>query len=87
MDLSIKFPSDGDVIREEVARFRSLSPEERIAYIRGMITAGAVMIRLSPKAEFLQQCALEEKELARQAVKDFIARHIGSSAPPRDRHE
>src|SRR5437868_2539941 len=68
MDLPVKFPSDGDVIREEVARFRALSPEERIAYIRDMIAAGAMMIRQSPKADVLRQQALEEKNLARQAV-------------------
>jgi hypothetical protein len=77
MDLPVQFPSDGDVIREEVARFRALSPEERIEYIRGMITAGAMMMRRSPKAEFLRQYTVEQEDLAQQAIKDFISRHAG----------
>ena len=31
MILPISFPSDADVIREEVARFRALTPEARLA--------------------------------------------------------
>ena len=77
MDLPVQFPSDGDVICEEVARFRALSPEERIEYIRGMITAGAMMMRRSPKAEFLRQYTVEQEDLAQQAIKDFISRHAG----------
>jgi hypothetical protein len=77
MDLPIKFPSDGDVIREEVGRFRALSPEERIAYIRGMIAAGVLMMRSSPRAEFLRQYKIDQENLTRQAIKDFIARHAG----------
>jgi hypothetical protein len=77
VNLPIKFPSEDDVIREEVARFRALSPKQRIAYIRGMITAGALMMRQSPKADFLRQYTAEQENLAQQAVKDFISRHAG----------
>jgi hypothetical protein len=77
MDLPFKFPSDADVIIEEVARFRALSPEERIRSIRGLIEAGALMLRRSPKAEFLREYTLEQENLARQAVKEFLARHAG----------
>ncbi len=34
MDLPIKFPSETEVILEEVARFRALSPKERMQVIR-----------------------------------------------------
>jgi len=77
MNLPIKFPSEADVIREEVARFRALSPLERLAYIRGMIAAGALMMRQSPKADFLRRYTVEQENLAQQAVKDFISRHAG----------
>ena len=41
MNLPIKFPSDTEVILEEVARFRALSPGERIRAIRSILAAGA----------------------------------------------
>jgi hypothetical protein len=43
MDRPIKFPSDAESIIEEVARFRALSPENRMRSIRGLIAAGALM--------------------------------------------
>ena len=33
MDLPIKFPSDAQIIVEEVALFRALTPPERMRYI------------------------------------------------------
>jgi hypothetical protein len=75
MDLPIKFPSDADVIVEEVARFRALPPEQRIETIRGIIAAGMLLIRQSPKVEFLQEYTLAQEERARVATKEFIARH------------
>lgn len=75
MDLPIKFPSDADVIIEEVTRFRSLTPQERMQSIRGILEAGALMMRQSPKAAFLREHTLQQEELYRQTVKEFIARH------------
>jgi hypothetical protein len=77
VDLPIKFPSDADVIAEEVARFRALSPAERLRSIRGLLAAGALMMRRSPRAAFLREYTREQEERARQAVKEFIARHGG----------
>jgi hypothetical protein len=70
-----KFPSDEDVIIDDVARFRALSPENRMRQIRGLLAAGALMMRQSPKAAFLREYAMEQENLARQAIKEFIARH------------
>ena len=75
MDLPIKFASDADVIAEEAARFRALSPESRMRLIRELLTAGALMMKRSPKAAFLREYTVQQEELARQAVKEFIARH------------
>ncbi len=75
MDLPIKFPSDEQVIAEEAARFRALSPAKRIEQIRGLLAAGALMMRRSPKAAFLREHTLEQEHRARQAVREFIARH------------
>jgi hypothetical protein len=77
MNLPIKFPSDVEIIIEEAARFRALSPENRLRSIRGLLAAGALMMRQSPKAAFLRQYTLEQEDRARQAVKEFVARHAG----------
>ena len=76
-DLPIKFPTDAEVIAEEVAAFRKLSPRERAESIRGLINAGALMMRISPNAEFLREYTIETQKQTRQAVKEFIARHAG----------
>jgi hypothetical protein len=75
MDRPIKFPSDAESIIEEVARFRALSPENRMRSIRGLIAAGALMMRQSPKAKFLRKYTVEQENRASQAVKEFLARH------------
>jgi hypothetical protein len=75
LNLPINFPSDADVTAEEAARFRALSPEERMRVVRGLLETGERLMRQSPKAEFLRQYTLEQEQLAQQAVKEFIARH------------
>jgi hypothetical protein len=75
MNVPIKFPSDAEVIAEEVGRFRALAPEDRLRSIRGLISAGAMMMQLSPKAAFLREYTLEQERCAREAVKEFLARH------------
>jgi hypothetical protein len=75
VELPIRFPSDGEVIDEEVARFRALSPVERLRSIRGLLAAGALMMQRSPKAAFLREYSLQQEEQARRAVKEFLAGH------------
>lgn len=75
MELPVRFPNDADVIAEEAARFRALSPDERMRVIRELLNAGEQLIRLSPRAEFLRQYKEQQEMLAQQAFKDFIARH------------
>jgi hypothetical protein len=75
MNLPIRSPSDAEVITEEVARFRSLSAEDRLCAIRGLLAAGVLMMRQSPKAEFLRDYSLEQENRARQAVRNFLHRH------------
>jgi hypothetical protein len=41
MDLPVKFPSETEVILEDVARFRALSHEERMRSLRGVVDFGA----------------------------------------------
>jgi hypothetical protein len=75
MDLPVKFPNDADVIREEVARFRALSPEARLRALRSLLAAGALMLQRSPKAAFHREHALEQEKQGRQAIMEFLARH------------
>jgi hypothetical protein len=75
MDLPIKFPSDTEVILEDVERFRALSPGERIEAIRGILKAGAYLMKLSPKATWARQYSEEQKLLERRNIREFLARH------------
>jgi hypothetical protein len=75
MDLPVKFPSETEVILEDVARFRALSPAERIRAIRGLLNAGDRIRRISPKADWAKQYAEEQEALAQRNIREFIARH------------
>jgi hypothetical protein len=75
MQIPIVFPSDAEVVIEEVRRFRALSPEGRLHAIRGLLAAGELMLRQSPKGEFLRKHTFDQENQWRQAVKEFIARH------------
>ena len=74
--MKLQYPTDVDEIAEEAARFRALSPEARLRSIHGLLAAGALMMRLSPKAAFLREYSLEQEDRARQAVREFLARHV-----------
>jgi hypothetical protein len=76
-ELQTRFPSDADVIAEEAARFRALSPRARLQLIQGLLAAGALMMRRSPRAAFLRHHAQEQEDRAQRAVKEFLARHAG----------
>ena len=75
MDLPVKFPSQTDVILEDVARFRALTPEERFRSLRSLLNAGALILRNSPKAAWAKQYAQEQEVLAQRTIREFIARH------------
>jgi hypothetical protein len=75
MDLPIKFPSETEVILEEVARFRALSPRERVDSLGGLILTGEHLSRISPKREWARQYAEQEKRLTQASIREFIARH------------
>ena len=75
MDLPIKFPSETEVILEDVARFRALSPTERIRAIQGLLAGGRSLMTKSPKAAWAEQYAEEQKHLERRNILEFIVRH------------
>lgn len=75
MDLPVKFPSETEVILEDVARFRALTPKGRMQVIRDILATGAHLMRISPKAEWARQYTEEQELLAQQNVREFVARH------------
>jgi hypothetical protein len=75
MDLPVKFPSETEVILDDVARFRALSPAERIRTIRGLLNAGDHLRRISPKAAWAKQYTEEQEVIAQRNIREFIARH------------
>lgn len=75
MKLPVKFPSETEVILEDVARFRALSPGERIRAVQSILADGAFLMSMSPKAAWAKQYSEEQKLLERRNIRDFIARH------------
>ncbi len=74
-DLPVKFPSETEVILEDVARTRAMTADERLRCLRGMVNAGALMMRISPKAAWLEEHSQEQERLAQKNIQDFLARH------------
>jgi hypothetical protein len=75
MDLPIKFPSDAEVIREEVELFRALTPVERVREIGEMFDLYNFLIERSPCKREAELMAEQEEEAGRQSIREFIARH------------
>ena len=75
MKLPDQFPNDADVIAEEARRFRAMPAQDRLQVIRGLLDAGALMLRNSPRSAFLQQYAAEQESASRRAILEFLVRH------------
>ena len=75
MNLPVKFPSETDVILDDVARFRALSPAERMLSYRSFLRVAARIARISPKAAWARRHAEEQEALARKNILEFMARH------------
>jgi hypothetical protein len=75
MDLPVKFPSETEVILDDVARFRALTPREQLQAFRGLLRAGDYIRRRSPKAAWAKQYAEEQEILAQRRIREFYARH------------
>ena len=75
MDIPIKFPSQTDVITEEVAQFQALSPEEKIHELEEAFHLFHFLVTNSPNPELVWRELEEEEERGRKAVLEFAARH------------
>jgi hypothetical protein len=75
VNLPVKFPDNAEVIAEEAARFRALSPEERVRTIGEMFHLYHFLIAASARPEAASRLAEEDEERGRSLVQDFVARH------------
>lgn len=75
MELPVKFPSETEVILEDVARFRALSPAERMRTFRNFLNASARLARKSLKASWARQYSEEQEILAQKNIREFLSRH------------
>jgi hypothetical protein len=69
------FPGDADVIYDDAARFRALSPDERVRMLGSCFQDYRSLRMLSGRAEQMDRFAEEEEQLEWQAILDFAARH------------
>ena len=76
MDLPVKLPSETDVILEDFAGFRALSPTDRVRKILETIAEETDRINRSPDAEAIWARPDAEKSPERRSIREFIARHI-----------
>ncbi len=79
MDLPVKFPSETEVILDDVARFRALSAAERIRSLQDILKTGSMILSRSPKAAWAEQYSEAQELQARQTTREFIARHATQS--------
>ncbi len=75
MNVPIHFPAAASVIAEETARFRALSPEERVRTLGEMFRLYHFLASNSARPDALAQFAREEEDRGRKAIEEFIARH------------
>jgi hypothetical protein len=77
MGLPIRFPSDVQVITEEVARFRALSDEDRVRTLGELFRLYHFLAKRSSRPEAIAQLAREDEEQSRAAIEEFVRRHGG----------
>jgi len=75
VQLPIRFPSNAEVIAEEVARFRALSPENRLRALDEMFRLYHFLVAMSARPEALARLAQEDEERGRTAIEEFAAHH------------
>ena len=75
MDLPIRFPNNADVIAEDAARFRALSPEKRVHELNDCFRLYRFLRMASGRPEHIDRLAEEEKRLEWKAILEFAARH------------
>jgi hypothetical protein len=75
MELPVKFPSETEEILEDAARYRSLTPEERMRSFRSFLNAGVSISRRAINGGWAKQFAEEQELLAQTNIREFFTRH------------
>jgi hypothetical protein len=76
MQLPIAFPSQEEVIREEVARFRALTPDDRVHAFDEMFRLYHFLRETSGRQERIDRIADREEDEARRSILAFASRHV-----------
>ena len=74
-NLPIKFPNRADVIAQQVADFRALTPTQRVHELDEMFRLYHFLLNSSGRSEMLQQFADREEERGRTQILEFVASH------------
>jgi hypothetical protein len=75
MNLPIRFPNNVEVITEEVARFRTLSDDERVAALGELFRAYHFLAARSESPEEIARFADADEERSRRAIEELVKRH------------
>lgn len=75
MQLPYRFPSEAEVIRQEAAAFRRLSPTERLMVILDLIASGVALMKHSPQREAARRLRDAQEAEWQRIQKELFARH------------
>lgn len=75
MELPIRFPNNADVIAEDAARFRALSPEGRVRALDECVRLYEFLRLTSGRPERIDQVVEEDTRREWKAIQEFAARH------------
>lgn len=75
MELPIRFPDEGDVIRADAARFRALTPAQQAAELEDLLRTYYYLAARSDRPDMVARLAQEEEDRGRAAILEFAARH------------
>jgi hypothetical protein len=75
MDLPIRFPTDVEVITEEVTRYRTLSNEDQVRTLGELFRLYHFLAARSSKPQAIARLAREDEDRSRAAIEDFVRRH------------
>jgi hypothetical protein len=75
VELPIKFPNEADVVADEAARFRALSSERQLQELAEMFRLYHFLAANSDRPDWVDHLACAEEDRARQAIREFVARH------------
>jgi hypothetical protein len=75
MTLPIRFPNESDVIHEQAAAYRRLSPTDRLLALLDLIASGAALLERSPHRAMSARLREAQEAEWQRAQKELFARH------------